>query len=59
VAYSEIGSDGRMTLPAVLDALQDCATFHSQDVGITLAWLMERNLAWLMAAWHLRIRRFP
>lgn len=59
VAYSEIGSDGRMTLPAVLDALQDCATFHSQDVGITLDWLMERKLAWLMAAWHLRIRRFP
>lgn len=59
VAYSEIGSDGLMTIPAILETLQDCATFHTQDVGMTLDWLMKNNLAWVTASWHLKIRRFP
>ena len=59
VAYSEIDSSGRMTIPAILDTLQDCATFHSQDVGITLDWLMREHLAWVTASWRLKISRFP
>ena len=59
VPYSEIDASGRMTLPAIVESLQDCATFHSEDVGITLRWLMDRSLAWVTASWRIVIRRWP
>lgn len=34
VRYSEIGQDGRLTIPALVDYLQDCTTFGSEELGL-------------------------
>ena len=33
VRFSEIGEDGCLTLPGVLDYFQDCCTFESEQTG--------------------------
>ncbi len=34
VRFSEIGEDGCLTLPGVLDYFQDCCTFESEQTGV-------------------------
>ena len=34
VRYSEIGENGLLTLPGVLNYFQDCSTFQSEEVGL-------------------------
>ena len=33
VRYSEIGENGLLTLPGVLNYFQDCSTFQSEQLG--------------------------
>lgn len=34
VRYSEIGENGLLTLPGILNYFQDCSTFQSEEVGL-------------------------
>ena len=36
VRYSEIAEDGLLALPAVIDYMQDCTNFQSEDLGAGL-----------------------
>ena len=47
VRYSEIDADRYMTLPAVLDILQDCCTFHSEYLEMGIDYLKEHERAWV------------
>lgn len=59
VRYSEVGVDGRMTLESLLDYFQDCSTFQSEDIGVGLAYLQERSMAWLLSSWQICVNRYP
>lgn len=59
IGYSKVGEDSALTLPAVLDYFQDCSTFQADDLGIGLAFLQERKLAWLVNFWQVVIRKYP
>ena len=37
IRYSEIGEDGCLTLPGLINYFQDCSTFHSEAVGMNIA----------------------
>ena len=39
VRLTEVGQDRRMTLTAILNAFQDCSTFHSEEI-----WAWEWNI---------------
>ena len=41
VRYSEIGENGLLTLPGVLNYFQDCSTFQSEEVGLGMEVLKE------------------
>lgn len=43
VRYSEVDHQGTLTLPALMNYLQDCSTFQSEDIGVGLSVLRERN----------------
>ena len=43
VRYSEIDADRYMTLPAILDILQDCCTFHSEHLEMGIDYLKEHE----------------
>ena len=59
IRYSEIGTDGKLTLESLLDYFQDCSTFHSEDIGLGIKYLEERNLAWVLSSWQIVIELYP
>ena len=59
IRYSEIGSDGFLTIESLMNYFQDCSTFQSEDSGASVDYLMERNLAWVVNSWQVEINRFP
>ena len=59
VRYSEVGADRKLTLISLIDYLQDCATFHSEDLGLGLDYLEEKNMAWVLVSWQIIVDRYP
>lgn len=59
VRYSEIGEDGMLTLNAMINYLQDCSTFQSEDIGKGIEYLRERGCVWLLNSWQIQIGRRP
>ncbi|MBE5882500.1 MAG: acyl-[acyl-carrier-protein] thioesterase [Lachnospiraceae bacterium] len=59
IRYSEVGSDGRLTLLSLLNYFQDCATFHSEDLGVGVEYLEKLHSVWVMNFWQIDIDRFP
>lgn len=59
VRYSEIGENGLLTLPGILNYFQDCSTFHSESVGLGMEALKERQRFWVLGAWQVLVDRYP
>lgn len=59
VRYSEIGEDGRLTLPGILNYFQDCCTFHSEAAGQGMKAVKGRNQTWVLSSWQVVVNRFP
>lgn len=53
VGYSEISENGTMTLGAIVDRLQDCSNFHSEEVGAGWEYMQSINRAWLVNSWQI------
>lgn len=59
VSYSRIDKDGLLGVSNIVDAMQDCCLFHSEDVGHSAMLLREKNRAWLVSSWHVVFKRRP
>lgn len=59
VRYSETDEYGKMTLEGVMNYLQDCSTFQSEDIGLGLSYLEEHHHAWWLSSWQIVIDRYP
>lgn len=59
VRFSEVDENGYMTPYALLNNLQDCATFHSEDSGIGMMRNRERGQAWVITDMQLKIMAYP
>ena len=59
VRYSEVGKDGYMTMEALMRYFQDCATFHSEETGYGVEYLMENKRAWVLLSWQIEVERYP
>ncbi len=59
VRYSEIGENGCLTLPGILDYFQDCSTFQSESVHQGVEELKKRNRVWVLSSWQVVVERFP
>lgn len=59
VRYSEVREDGKMDLLGVVNLLQDCSTFHSHDVGMSIERVLELKRAWLLSAWNIELYALP
>lgn len=59
VRYSETRPDGRMSLHALMNYLQDCSTFQSEELGVGVEALHRIGRAWMLASWQIRIDRYP
>lgn len=45
VRYSEVDSNARLTLDGIINYMQDCTNFQSEDLGVGLEFHKEKNLA--------------
>ena len=59
IRYSEADSEGKLTLTSLVNYFQDCSTFHSEDVGLGMKYLQERNLVWVLSSWQIVVMRYP
>ncbi|MDR0949447.1 MAG: acyl-[acyl-carrier-protein] thioesterase [Lachnospiraceae bacterium] len=59
IRYSECTSDECLSFSSLLDYFQDCSTFQSEDLGVGIRFLKERNLIWVLASWQIEVIRMP
>lgn len=59
IRYSEVDSEGKLTIVSLLDYFQDCSTFHSEDLGLGVEYLREHGLVWVLASWQIVVERSP
>lgn len=59
VRYSEIGENGCLTLPGILNYFQDCCTFHSESIGLGVDALKKKEKGWVLSAWQVVVNRYP
>ncbi len=59
VRYSETDIEGWLSLNGVINYLQDCSTFQSEDLGVGISHLNKIHRAWLLSSWQIIIDRYP
>jgi len=59
IRYSELDQSGRLSLFSLINYFQDCSTFHSEDIGLGIQYLIDQGLVWVMSAWQIVVERFP
>ena len=59
IRYSECDERRLLTLPALINLLQDCSTFHSEAIGHGVDYLAEHHFAWVITNWNIHIHRMP
>ena len=59
IRYSELDETGHLKIESLLDYFQDCSTFHSEDLGLGVKYLMDRHMVWVMSSWQIVVERYP
>lgn len=59
IRYSELDESGHLKPEALLDHFQDCSTFQSEDLGVGIGYLKERNMVWVLSSWQIVAKRYP
>lgn len=59
IRYSETDEQGTLSLVSLVNYLQDCSLFQTDELGIGLDHLAQKDLAWLIAGWQIQIHTLP
>lgn len=59
VRYSECNTKSEASLTALLDYLQDCCTFQSEQLGVGVDYLGDHHVAWILSSWQIDVLRYP
>ena len=59
VRFSETTYNGGLSLTALLNLFQDCATLHGADCGLSYKYMTGEGLAWVLLSWQVELRRMP
>lgn len=59
IRYSELDKTGHLKIESLLDYLQDCCTFNSEDIGLGDAYWKENHMAWMLSSWQIVVERYP
>lgn len=59
IKYSDIGTDNKITLKALVDTLQEAAISHSELAGYGVNNISNTHLAWLILNWKIEIKSYP
>lgn len=59
IRYSEVDSEGHITLPSMIDYFQDCSNFQSEELGVGIDYLIEHGVIWVLSYWQIEVNRYP
>ncbi len=59
VGYSEVDANLNLTYFSLVNYMQDCSCFHSDDVGVGVQYLTDLNLGWFVTSYEIYIKRMP
>ncbi len=59
VRFSETDQNGLLKPESVIDYMQDCSTFQSEDGNVGIAYMKELHVAWIVNYWQIDIERMP
>ncbi len=59
VRYSEVDMNQELTVTGIINYLQDCSTFQSEDLNLGISYLEAQHRAWWLSSWQIVIERYP
>lgn len=59
VRYSETDETGSLSITGIMNYLQDCSTFQSEDLKLGIEYLKNKKKAWWLNFWQILIDRYP
>lgn len=57
--YTDVGSDNKLTLKALVATLQQAAISHSEEAGYGVSTIHQTHLAWLLLDWKVQVISYP
>jgi len=57
--YTDVGSDNKLTLKALVATLQQAAISHSEEAGYGVSTIDKTHLAWLLLDWKVQVISYP
>lgn len=59
IRYSELAENGCLSLDGLINYMQDCASFESEELGVGMEHLYQKNRTWVLNFWQIVIQRYP
>lgn len=59
IRYTESDLNHRLSIFAMINYLQDCSLFQSEDIGSGMDFLEPRHRAWFLSTWNIVIDEMP
>ena len=59
VRFSETDTNRKLSITGLMNYLQDCSIFQSEDVGVGFAHVQKTKKSWLLSAWNVEVIRRP
>lgn len=59
VRYSETDENGTLSIDGIINYMQDCTNFESEDLGAGDKFLKEKQIMWVLNSWQIVIRKYP
>lgn len=59
IRYSEVDEEKQLTVTGIINYLQDCSIFQSEDLNLGIDYLAKQHRAWWLSSWQIVIDRYP
>ena len=59
IRYTDVGSNNKLTLKALVATLQQAAISHSEEAGYGVSTIDKTHLAWLLLDWKVQVISYP
>lgn len=55
VSYSRLDKNQVVPIYEIMNLMQDCSTFQSEDLGVGVDYLTSKNMAWILIAYRVKV----
>lgn len=59
IRYSEVAENGCLSLDGLINYMQDCVCFESEELGVGMEHMSQKNHTWVLNFWQIVIERYP